>query len=120
MNFSQFLTENPASQQVTQIKPQKKDPPPNITKVVTKKITPPKVLQTNQEPQREFKKGNRIIITRMEGSSLNVYKGYFGEIKEVVKNGETIIAVLEAMNYPKPIRFPIGHFKHLEEHVNHR
>ena len=124
MNFSQFLTENQESPHIKQIKPQIQEiQPPNIKKVITRSNTNKKpkekeILQpTSLDSQdieithEKFKKGDFIIITRMENSSLNVYKGYFGEIKEIIKNGEIASVVLEAMHYPKPIRFPIGHFK---------
>ena len=122
MNFSQFLTENPEIPHVKQIKPQTLTPPtpqtPNIKKVITRSNAtkkPKDIQQNNQDNVEnihdEFKKGDSIIITRMDNSSLNVYKGYYGEIKDIIRNGETALVILEAMVYPKPIRFPMGHFK---------
>lgn len=127
MNFSQFLTENPEIPHVKQIKPQTPTPPPPSIqtpstppkKVITrsnatkksKEIHQNKNQETVENTHEEFKKGDFIVITRMENSSLNVYKGYYGEIKEIVRNGETVLVILEAMVYPKPIRFPMGHFK---------
>jgi hypothetical protein len=127
MNFSQFLSENPEIPHVKQIKPQpppqqseppkqQSEPPQKPPKKVglsfnKKKTTEPikeRIMTVNQE---DFKKGDFIIITRLENSPLNVYKGYFGEIKEIIRGGETAIVVLEAMSYPRPIRFPMGHFK---------
>lgn len=137
MNFSQFLSENPEIPHVKQIKPQPKQakqpqppqelhqaqqpkapqllppqkPPKKVGLSFSKKKTEvikERVMTVNDE---EFKKGDFIVITRMENSSLNVYKGYYGEIKEIIRGGETALVMLEAMTYPKPIRFPIGHFR---------
>lgn len=133
MNFSQFLSENPEIPHVKQIKPkpqpqlqpqsppppkqpnQETEPPQTLPKKVSlsfnkkkTEVIKERVMTVNQE---EFKKGDFVIITRMENSSLNVYKGYFGEIKNIIQGGETALVILEAMTYPKPIRFPVGHFK---------
>lgn len=77
------------------------------------KLIKPINLQPKQEclEQETYKKGQFVIINRMEESNLNVYKGYYGEIKEITKQGEFALITLEAMNYPRPIKFPFGHFK---------
>lgn len=132
MDFSQFLVQNPEIP--TNIKPLTPRPTNVIKPKQTKETTneqktkgkiKEKSKQTKEkqiniqpidielkEPQREFKRGEFVIIQGVPNSNLNVYKGYFGEIKEYIPRSESAYIVLEAMNYPKPIKFPFGHFKH--------
>lgn len=129
MDFSQFLVNNSET----------KSEPNNAPKIINPKSTTPKEqkepkenkprkekktkdkiinlkpdlsFQEKEEPQRNFKKGDFVIIQRMEGSPLNVYKGYFGEIKEYKYNNDIAYIILEAMNNPRRIQFPLGHFVH--------
>lgn len=62
------------------------------------------------EEREVFKRGDFVKIIRLEDSPLNVYKGYFGEIKEYIQRSDSAYIVLEAMAYPRRIKFPLGHF----------
>lgn len=57
-----------------------------------------------------FKKGDFVIIIYKENSSLNIYKGYKGEIKTYFKGSITANVQLEACNSSQTILFPISHF----------
>lgn len=66
---------------------------------------------SSYQPQK-FKRGDFVIIQRLENSNLNVYKGYYGQIKECRLLTDSAYVILEAMNHPRPISFPIGHLIH--------
>jgi len=142
MDFSQFLVNNPEIPNVKAIKtkesekeqdnerknkpkPIKKEPKPKKDKVIdlksvfknTEQIENKLTKETTKEnvPEYqdvEFKRGDLVKIIRLEGSPLNVYKGYNGEIKEYIYRSDSAYIVLEAMTYPRRIKFPLGHFKH--------
>lgn len=139
MDFSQFLVNNPdipnnvkaikgkiqpseKDKDANKDKPKqvKKDPKPKKEKVVdlksvfknTEQIEEKHIKNLPEIPQQEFKRGDFVQIIRLEGSPLNVYKGYYGEIKEYIYRSDSAYIVLEAMAYPKRIKFPLGHFKH--------
>ena len=57
-----------------------------------------------------YKKGDLVKIVYLEGSVLNYFKGYNGEIKMYTKNAEFAYLNLEALNNTTPIRFPLIHF----------
>lgn len=129
MDFSQFLNSNPDIPKnvkkiipttTTQTSSSKTKTTKNTDTIAQLKynkqdkqhhIQQYKQQQSKQHDNEEFKKFDSVVITYMENSNLNAYKGYFGEIKEIVKNGDSFLIILEAMNYPKLIKFPIGHFK---------
>jgi hypothetical protein len=67
-------------------------------------------INQDDEQQLDFKKGDLVIIKYMPNSMLNVYKGYYGEIKEYIPREESAYIILEAMNHPRRIKFPLGHF----------
>jgi CHAT domain-containing protein len=71
-------------------------------------ITPQKTLQE----QHSFKKGDFIVITGVENSPLNIYKGYFGEIKYLIPRNNSAYITFEAMNNSNALQIPFGHFKH--------
>jgi hypothetical protein len=71
-------------------------------------ITPHKTLQE----QHSFKKGDFIVIIGVENSHLNIYKGYFGEIKYLIPRNNSAYITFEAMNNSNSLQFPFGHFKH--------
>lgn len=104
----------------TDKKPIKKEPKPKKEKVVDLKsvfknpeqIEEKSVKNLPEYSQPEFKRGDFVKIIRLEGSPLNVYKGYYGEIKEYIYRSDSAYIVLEAMAYPKRIKFPLGHFTH--------
>lgn len=141
MDFSQFLVNNPEIPNVKVIKnesekdqdnekknkpkPIKKEPKPKKEKVVdlksvfknSEQIENKPTKETTKENVREyqeveFKRGDFVKIIRLEDSPLNVYKGYNGEIKEYIYRSNSAYIVLEAMGYPRRIKFPLGHFKH--------
>lgn len=141
MDFSQFLVQNPdIPNDVKEITPKtikpnytltdkttidikeqkdkkdKKDKKEKKDKVKPTKdkriIVQPSIHIEEQAPQKEFKRGDFVIIRGVPNSSLNVYKGYFGEIKEYIQRTESAYIVLEAMSYPRRIKFPLGHFVH--------
>lgn len=106
-------------------KPIKKEPKPKKDKVVDLKSVFKNPEQIENKPTKEnkrehirehqevdFKRGDFVRIIRLEGSPLNVYKGYNGEIKEYIYRSDSAYIVLEAMAYPRRIKFPLGHFKH--------
>ena len=134
MDFSKFLLND--SQQTEQFIPRKilhKDTTPekntNIQEVIrqtkhpkkqkkntytspvinkTSFITPQKTLQE----QHSFKKGDFIVITGVENSHLNIYKGYFGEIKYLIPRNNSAYIILEGVNNYTTLQVPFGHFKH--------
>jgi hypothetical protein len=134
MNFSQFLVQNPdvpkintideehikiEGEKETTLKDKKKEP----AKKLKEKIfdIKPKTIDLKSKPIVEeechyqppkFKRGDFVIIQRLENSDLNVYKGYFGQIKECRLLTNSAYVILEAMNHPRPINFPIGHLVH--------
>ena len=55
---------------------------------------------------------SNISIIGLKNSNLNIYKGYFGQIKEYRQISNSAYVILEAMNYPIPINFPAGHLVH--------
>lgn len=139
MDFSQFLVQNPdipndvkeitpktikqnytlTDKTTIELKKPNKQTESNYKKVKKDKhtkdkpiIVQPHIHIEEQQPQKEFKKGDFVIIKGVPNSSLNVYKGYFGEIKEYIQRTESAYIILEAMNYPRKIKFPIGHFVH--------
>jgi transcription antitermination factor NusG len=142
MDFSQFLVNNPEIPNVKAIKtkesekeqdnnerknkpkPIKKEPKPKDkvidlksvfknTEQIENKLTKETTKENVPEYQDvEFKRGDFVKIIRLEGSPLNVYKGYNGEIKEYIYRSDSAYIVLEAMTYPRRIKFPLGHFKH--------
>jgi hypothetical protein len=139
MDFSQFLVQNPgmmlpktntpkqncSSTALPEGKEQikkEKDTKPKEQKQPIKKLKdntfhvklkniieeePPMELQ-----YQEFKRGDFVTIQRLENSDLNIYKGYFGQIKEYRQISNSAYVILEAMNYPIPINFPAGHLVH--------
>lgn len=58
----------------------------------------------------QYRRGDFIRIKGVKDSILNEYKGYNGEIKTYMKDSEYATVILEALNYPTPIIFPINHF----------
>lgn len=57
-----------------------------------------------------FNKGDLVRIVRLENSRLNVFKGYYGEIKSYKKGSKTASIFLEAVNSGSLTIFPINHF----------
>jgi hypothetical protein len=140
MDFSQFLVNNPeiptikeikgkikepekdANKEKEKVKPVKKEKEPKIKKekIVDLKsvfknpeqLEKPNKVINDDTPEINFKRGDFVKIIRLEGSPLNVYKGYYGEIKEYIYRSDSAYIVLEAMAYPRRIKFPLGHFKH--------
>lgn len=133
MNFSQFLVENPdipsqiANKPQVQIKTElEKDSKPKEKKKETiKKNSTFKIFDTKSNSKsktteehsypynsQEFKRGDFVIIQRLENSHLNAYKGYFGQIKEYRIIDDSAYVILEAMNNPTAIKFPVGHLVH--------
>lgn len=136
MNFSQFLVQNPevplpltkpnkpTEQDIKKEKGKEKEKDIDTKptdKEPNKKFndrtfgTKPKTFIEEQDssyqPQK-FKRGDFVIIQRLENSNLNVYKGYYGQIKECRLLTDSAYVILEAMNHPRPISFPIGHLIH--------
>lgn len=132
-NIKEIKGKIPASESKPKIKPEekkkeekvkkenKKEPKndkPKKSKVIdiksvfkqTSVLEPKEDLQI--QLQQNFKRGDFVKIIRLEGSNLNVYKGYFGEIKEYIQRSDSAYIILEAMSYPRPIKFPLGHFVH--------
>ena len=138
MNFSQFLVQNPevplpltkpnkpTEQDIKKEKGKEKekdidtkptDKEPNKKfKDKTFGTKPKTFIQEEKEEGlyqiQKFKRGDFVIIQRLENSNLNVYKGYYGEIKECRLLTDSAYVILEAMNHPRPINFPIGHLVH--------
>jgi ribosomal protein L21E len=135
MNFLQFLEQNintdDTESKITIIKPKKKEKPIDTPlkdtqlKDTSLKVTPPKgttikslfnnnrnLKQYDYDNYSKFKKGDLVIINYLPNSPLNIYKGYFGEIKEHIPHNESAYVMLEAMNYPKHINFPLKHLMH--------
>jgi hypothetical protein len=71
-----------------------------------------KSIEERPYQSQEFKRGDFVIIQRLENSHLNIYKGYVGQIKECLIIDELAYVILEAMNYPTAIKFPFGHLVH--------
>jgi hypothetical protein len=137
MNFSQFLVQNPdvpktnkpnegakieketEKERDTPSKDKKKEPAKKLkdkifdikSKTIDLKSKPIVEEECHYQPPK-FKRGDFVIIQRLENSDLNVYKGYFGEIKQCRIIDDSAYVILEAMNYPIPIKFPIGHLVH--------
>jgi|LakMenEpi03Aug12_release.lakeMendotaPanAssembly.Ray.scaffolds.fasta_scaffold179309_3 hypothetical protein len=139
MDFSQFLVQNPdlplqktnnTTKEQTKIEKQKDTIAKNaIAKnTIDKDIKKEPVKKLNNNPfdtttqtilqheppyqQQQFKRGHYVIIQQLENSYLNIYKGYFGEIKDYRIIDESAYVILEAMNYPIPIKFPTEHLVH--------
>jgi hypothetical protein len=135
MNFSQFLVENPdlplakptntneehiniEKERDTTPKDKKKEPIKKLKEklfdIKSTTIDLKSKIITEERPyqHQEFKKGDFVIIQRLENSDLNVYKGYYGQIKECRLFTNSSYVILEAMNHPRPISFPIGHLVH--------
>lgn len=137
MDFSQFLIQNPqvplpkpnkpTEQDIKKKKETEKEIDTEKKEVVktekelNKKFkdrtfgTKPKTFIEEQEGQyqpQKFKRGDFVIIQRLENSPLNLYKGYFGQIKECRLLTNSAYVILEAINYPIPINFPNGHLVH--------
>jgi hypothetical protein len=134
MNFSQFLLQNPevslpkTNTQTEEyiktkngknikptetIKKENKDTLDNIIDIKSNNINfnSKRIVERPYQSQ-EFKRGDFVIIQRLENSYLNAYKGYFGQIKEYMIIDESAYVMLEAINNPKTIKFPIGHLVH--------
>jgi hypothetical protein len=58
----------------------------------------------------DFTRGDFVIIKYVENSPLNIFKGYFGEIKSYIKHNEFAMIILEATNQLNEIKFPNNHF----------
>ena len=59
---------------------------------------------------KNLRKGNFVTIVYKKDSSLNCYKGYFGEVKDYRKNQEHALIFLHASNNCAYIKFPLTHF----------
>jgi hypothetical protein len=136
MNFSQFLVENPdlplakptkPNEEHANIEKERDTTPKDKKKELVKKEKEPvkklkdKIFDTKPKTilqeertyqQQQLKRGDFVIIQRLENSHLNIYKGYFGQIKEYRIIDESAYVILEAMNYPTAIKFPAGHLVH--------
>jgi len=135
MDFSQFLIQHSDIQNnVNKIIPKQSTPKQLIPKQLipkqsTSKQLIPKVKKTQIIPIKNndiiqpdtlpsndiigkgtFKKGDKIIMTGVENSPLNIYKGYYGEIKEYIYKHNATYILLDAILYLRPIKVPIGHF----------
>lgn len=61
-----------------------------------------------------FKSGDFIVVVKKPNSHLNVYKGYYGEIRDYRKGQDSAMVLLDAINSSKPIQFPIAHLKKVD------
>lgn len=60
---------------------------------------------------KNLRKGNFVKIIGIKNSSLNVYKGYIGEIKDYKKDQDFAIIFLHAIQTNAHfVKFPINHF----------
>jgi hypothetical protein len=66
----------------------------------------------NQETTiyKNIKRGDFVKIIYLKNSSLNIYKGYVGDIREYRKDQDSAIIFLHAISSNNAIRFPIEHF----------
>lgn len=59
---------------------------------------------------KNIRKGNFVKIIGVNGSYLNTYKGYTGEIKDYKRDQDFAIIFLHAVNQITIVKFPINHF----------
>jgi hypothetical protein len=71
--------------------------------------SPPKhVLYEN------ISKGTSIRVIGLEGSLLNVYKGYIGEVRDYRRGQDYALVTLMALNNGNLLKMPLEHFQLLE------
>jgi hypothetical protein len=109
MDFLQFLNKNKSQNNTLIFKPQKQEQ--------TQEQAYPKGEKYHKyiekevcETYVEFKKGDFIKIVYVKDSKLNMYKGYFGEIRNYTRGASHAFVTLEAVNSKQEILFPITHF----------
>jgi hypothetical protein len=81
----------------------------NSKKELNKKIENEQIYHTNS--YKNLIKGNLVKIIGIKNSTLNVYKGYIGEIKDYKKDQDFAIIFLYAIQTNAHfVKFPINHF----------
>jgi hypothetical protein len=84
-----------------------------IVKNDDKKLKTDQTIDIDREQVSVYKnimKGDMVKIVRIEGSLLNSYKGYVGEIREYKRDQNTAVVFLHSISSNNRIRFPIDHF----------
>ena len=107
MDFLQFLKKT-QSKKVIEKKAVKEIVKEKVTE--EEKAVKEKVTEEIKVNFVEYKNGDFISIVYLKGSQYNYYKGYNGEIKKYIKNGNNAHVMLEACNSNRLIQFPISHF----------
>ena len=92
----------------------------NTKKKLNKKIENEQIYHTNANANEQIYhtnsyknliKGNLVKIIGIKNSTLNVYKGYIGEIKDYKKDQDFAIIFLYAIQTNAHfVKFPINHF----------
>jgi hypothetical protein len=59
-------------------------------------------------------RGTFIRIIGIQGSMLNSYKGYIGEVRDYKRGQDYAMVTLNALNNGNAIKFPLEHFEIIE------
>jgi len=83
----------------------------NFFKLLEEEQIKPQVLQQKHALYENIHRGTCIRVVYLNGSMMNVYKGYIGEVRDYRRGQDYALVTLSALNNRNLLKMPLEHFE---------